>query len=117
MAVGSEGTTISLASPSWAGEMSWSATRTWGGFWMKTSPLRLPIRSTNCLINDVGIPVAEAVRMASLTPARVIGLDSTKGSLEPGKDADIAIFNDDFTAWAVLIKGQPINYTHEQHKK
>ena len=60
------------------------------------------------LINDVGIPVAEAVRMASLTPARVIGVDGFKGSLEPGKDADIAIFEDDFTTWGVFIKGRPI---------
>ena len=48
----------------------------------------------------------EAVRMASLTPARVIGVDDRKGSLEAGKDADIAIFNDDFTAWGTLINGR-----------
>ena len=51
----------------------------------------------------------EAVRMASLTPAKVIGVDECKGSLEPGKDADIAIFNDDFSAWRVMIGGRFIN--------
>jgi N-acetylglucosamine-6-phosphate deacetylase len=56
--------------------------------------------------HEVGIPLVEAVRMASLTPARVIGFDDRKGSLEPGKDADIAIFNDDFTAWKVMLAGQ-----------
>lgn len=60
------------------------------------------------LMNDVGIPLVDAVRMASLTPATVIGVDARKGSLEPGKDADIAIFNADFTAWEVIIRGQPI---------
>ncbi|MCB0190128.1 MAG: N-acetylglucosamine-6-phosphate deacetylase, partial [Caldilineaceae bacterium] len=45
------------------------------------------------LIHKVGIPLVEAVRMASLTPASVIGVAEQKGSLEPGKDADIAIFN------------------------
>ncbi len=44
--------------------------------------------------------------MASLTPARVIGVDDRKGSIEPGKDADIAVFNDDFTAWRTLINGR-----------
>lgn len=58
------------------------------------------------LHEEVGIPLVEAVRMASLNPARVIGFSDSKGSLEPGKDADIAVFNDDFTAWAVIINGR-----------
>lgn len=58
------------------------------------------------LIDEVGIPMAEAVRMASLTPARVIGIQDHKGSLVIGKDADIAIFEPDFSAWKVLIGGQ-----------
>jgi N-acetylglucosamine-6-phosphate deacetylase len=52
------------------------------------------------------IPLPEAVRMTSLTPARVIGVQSRKGSLEAGKDADIAIFEDDFSAWRTLIGGR-----------
>lgn len=58
------------------------------------------------LTSEVGIPLVEAVRMASLTPARVIGIQDRKGSLAAGKDADIAIFEPDFTAWKVLIGGQ-----------
>jgi len=58
------------------------------------------------LTDVVGIPLVEAIRMATLTPARVIGLDDRKGSLEAGKDADIAIFEDDFTAWRTMIGGQ-----------
>ncbi|HHJ05893.1 MAG TPA: N-acetylglucosamine-6-phosphate deacetylase [Anaerolineae bacterium] len=56
----------------------------------------------------VGIPLVEAVRMASLTPARVIGVDARKGSLQAGKDADIAIFNEDFTAWRTMIGGKTV---------
>ncbi len=58
------------------------------------------------LIHQVGIPLPEAVRMVTLTPARIIGVADRKGSLETGKDADIAVFNDDFTAWGVIIAGQ-----------
>lgn len=58
------------------------------------------------LVEYVGVPLAKAVRMASLTPARVLGMDDRKGSLAAGKDADIAIFNDDFTAWGTLIRGR-----------
>jgi len=58
------------------------------------------------LTEVVGIPLVEVIRMASLTPARVIGVDQHKGSLEAGKDADLAIFNDDFTAWRTMIGGR-----------
>jgi N-acetylglucosamine-6-phosphate deacetylase len=58
------------------------------------------------LVEQAGVPLVEAIRMASLTPARVIGMDGCKGSLEAGKDADVAVFNDDFTAWCVLIGGR-----------
>ncbi|MYC96683.1 MAG: amidohydrolase family protein [Caldilineaceae bacterium SB0661_bin_32] len=58
------------------------------------------------LIDTVGVPLVEAIRMASLTPARVIGVDDRKGSLEADKDADIAIFEDDFSAWRTMICGQ-----------
>jgi N-acetylglucosamine-6-phosphate deacetylase len=47
--------------------------------------------------------------MVSLTPARVIGVAERKGSLAVGKDADIAIFNDDFTTWGVLIGGRAVS--------
>jgi len=53
----------------------------------------------------VGIPLCEALRMASLTPARVIGVAERKGSLEAGKDADLAVFEDDFSAWRTMIGG------------
>jgi len=55
------------------------------------------------LINVVGIPVIEAVRMMTLTPARIIGVDDRKGSVQVGKDADLVIWNEDFTPWRVLL--------------
>ena len=58
------------------------------------------------LTNVVGIPLAEAIRMLTLTPARVLGIDNRTGSLETGKDADIAIFNDDWSAWRTMIAGE-----------
>jgi N-acetylglucosamine-6-phosphate deacetylase len=58
------------------------------------------------LTNVVGIPLAEAIRLLTLTPARVIGVDGRKGSIAPGKDADLAIFDDGFSAWRTMIGGQ-----------
>jgi N-acetylglucosamine-6-phosphate deacetylase len=59
------------------------------------------------LINVVGIPLVEAVRMTTLTPARIVGVDERKGSLAVGKDADVVIWNDDFTPWRVFISNNP----------
>jgi N-acetylglucosamine-6-phosphate deacetylase len=58
------------------------------------------------LTEVVGISLPEAIRMASLNPARVLNLDGRKGSLAPGKDADLAVFNPDFSPWRTMIAGQ-----------
>jgi N-acetylglucosamine-6-phosphate deacetylase len=58
------------------------------------------------LTDVVDISLAEAVRMVTLTPARIAGVDGHKGSLEPGKDADIVVFEEDFSPWRVMISGQ-----------
>ncbi|MEZ4733667.1 MAG: N-acetylglucosamine-6-phosphate deacetylase [Caldilineaceae bacterium] len=58
------------------------------------------------LTGQVGIPLAEALRMVTLTPARIIGVADRKGTLEVGKDADIVVFNEDFTAHEVFIAGR-----------
>ncbi|WP_169975631.1 amidohydrolase family protein [Tautonia rosea] len=40
-----------------------------------------------------GMPVEEALEALTLRPARLIGVDSFVGSIEPGKDADLVIFS------------------------
>jgi N-acetylglucosamine-6-phosphate deacetylase len=54
---------------------------------------------------QAGIPLCEAVRMASLNPARILGLEGKKGSLAAGKDADLVLFDDDLTVTAVFLGG------------
>ncbi len=63
-------------------------------------------RLVRTMTRSVGVPVHEAVRMMSLTPARVMGVQGRKGSLEPGKDADIVLFDDDVTMRLVMIRGR-----------
>lgn len=58
------------------------------------------------LTQVVGIPLHEAIRMTSLNPARLLNLHGRKGSLEVGKDADLVIYNPDFSAWRTIIAGQ-----------
>jgi N-acetylglucosamine-6-phosphate deacetylase len=64
-------------------------------------PQMLPV-----LIDVVGIPPVEAVRMTTLTPARIIGMDGDRGSLEPGKRADLVVFDDAFAPQRVMLGGE-----------
>lgn len=40
-----------------------------------------------------GIPLGQALRAASLTPAKAIGMDKEIGSIEPGKRADLVVLD------------------------
>ena len=52
-----------------------------------------------------GIPMAEAVCAASLYPAESIGIADRKGSLLPGKDADIVLMDEDCCVLRTIIRG------------
>ena len=52
------------------------------------------------------VSMLDAVFMAATTPARIMGVDNRKGSLEPGKDADIVIFDDNVNVSTTMIKGK-----------
>ena len=43
--------------------------------------------------------------MLSLTPARLCGCDVRKGSIAPGKDADLVVMDRDFRVRQVYVKG------------
>lgn len=58
------------------------------------------------ILHNTNAGICEAVAMASLNPAAVIGLDDRKGSLAPGKDADIVIFNDEFEVFNTIVEGK-----------
>jgi N-acetylglucosamine-6-phosphate deacetylase len=55
-----------------------------------------------------GIPLAEAVRMMAATPARMIGVGDRKGSLAPGMDADIILFDDQIEVALTMIGGRVV---------
>lgn len=60
------------------------------------------------MIQMAEIPMLEAVRMITQTPARILGLDQEKGCLLPGKDADIVIFNDQVEIQKTIVQGRII---------
>jgi N-acetylglucosamine-6-phosphate deacetylase len=61
-----------------------------------------------------GVPLPEAVRMMTCTPARVMGVADRKGSLLPGKDADVVVFDEGINVH-YSIAGGKIIYAKEDH--
>ncbi len=55
-----------------------------------------------------GIPLVDAVKMGTLTPARIIGEEKNIGSIEVGKQADICILDNNFDILAIYIDGIPV---------
>ena len=53
-----------------------------------------------------GAPLHEAVAMMSITPARLMGIDDRKGSVAPGKDADLLLFDNDVNIDTVMVRGE-----------
>jgi len=67
------------------------------------------VATTNLLVrtmkNLAEIPIHEAVKMVTLTPARVMGIDNKKGSLAIYKDADIVVFDENINLLMVIVGG------------
>ena len=54
------------------------------------------------------VPLLEATKMASLVPARILGIDEQLGSIEVGKVADLVLFNQTIDVHKVIINGKLI---------
>lgn len=65
-------------------------------------------RLIRTMVQKAEIPLADAVRMASETPARIMGIYDRKGSLEVGKDADIIIMDENLELQGVWSMGQEV---------
>ncbi len=52
------------------------------------------------------VPLCDAVRMMTSTPAAIMGIGDQKGSLVPGKDADIVIFDRQMDVHMTIIGGR-----------
>ena len=53
----------------------------------------------------LGIPMAEAVRMATWNPARVLGIEGRKGTLAAGADADLVLLDEKLNVARVMVRG------------
>ena len=65
-------------------------------------------RLVRTMIDLAGLPLHEAVRMISLNPACILGIDGQYGSLTPGKKADILLFDPRINLQQMFIDGKNI---------
>lgn len=65
-------------------------------------------RLIRTMVKKAEIPLADAVRMTSETPARIMGIYDRKGSLEVGKDPDIVILSPDLQVQEVWAMGRRV---------
>ena len=69
-------------------------------------------RLIRTMVQKAEIPLADAVRMASETPAKIMGVYDRKGSLQKGKDADIIVMDEDLNVRAVWAMGKLVPETN-----
>ncbi|WP_031524883.1 N-acetylglucosamine-6-phosphate deacetylase [Siccibacter colletis] len=66
------------------------------------------IEGVRNLVQHVNIALDEALRMASLYPARAMGVDHKLGTIEPGKVANLTAFTHDFKIIKTIVNGNEV---------
>jgi len=63
------------------------------------------IKGVKNLVEDMDVPLDDALRMASCNPATVISKQIETGYIMPGRDADIVVFDEDYKIKITMVKG------------
>ena len=69
-------------------------------------------RLIRTLVQKAEIPLEDAIRMASETPAKIMKVYDRKGSLQKGKDADLMVLDEDLNIRAVWQMGNLVEGTY-----
>ncbi|TNV19586.1 N-acetylglucosamine-6-phosphate deacetylase [Buttiauxella sp. B2] len=75
-----------------------------GGLAGSTLTLDAAVRN---MVNHVGVCAEDAIHMASLHPAKMLGLDKELGSLAVGKRANLIALNSQLLLQNIWVNGQP----------
>ncbi len=63
-------------------------------------------RLVRTMISMAEVSLTDAVKMATATPARILGVADSKGELVAGKDADIILFDGGINIAMTIVKGR-----------
>jgi len=61
------------------------------------------------LMQFAGVPLSDAIACATINPARMVGIDKTVGSIDPGRRADLLLVDEDLCIREVLLSGERIS--------
>jgi len=64
-------------------------------------------------IVSLGFSLADAIRMATLTPAKILGIENKKGIIKEGSDADLILIDKELNVYFTMVKGR-IVWKHPQ---
>ena len=77
------------------------------------SVLKLNEAIRNVKNNTKRLALYKIVKMASLNPAKALGIDNVKGSIAPGKDADFCFADEDMNISRTILRGRTIYNTED----
>ncbi|QIB28220.1 N-acetylglucosamine-6-phosphate deacetylase [Caloranaerobacter azorensis] len=63
-------------------------------------------RAVKNVLENTSIKLYEVVKLVTQNPAKVIGIEKDKGSLDIGKDADITVFDEDLNIYFTVVEGK-----------
>lgn len=67
------------------------------------------------MVDLVGLSIAQAIRVATLTPARILGVADRKGHLSPGCDADIVLLDQSLNVAETIVQGKTVYQKSPAH--
>ena len=74
-------------------------------------------RLVRTMIRMADVPLIEAIKMITVTPARILKITDKKGSLVAGKDADVVIFDTNVNIQMTMVKGKVVFKRREETEK
>src|SRR5690606_12667014 len=80
--------------------------------WTERSSMAGSTEATDRLVRTMlegdTIPLVDDIRMMTATPARILGVDRSLGTLVAGKEADIVLFDEHIDIKMTMVKGEVI---------
>ena len=58
------------------------------------------------MVEDALVPVSYAINSCTINPARCLGIDDRKGSIQVGKDADLVVLRNNYGVIQTFCKGK-----------
>jgi len=80
---------------------------TGGGGWLAGSVVTLA-QALQIAVQKGGVALRDAIEMATLTPARILGIETRKGRIAPGADADLVFLDDQLAVTRVFRCGHEV---------